>query len=356
MTKFFLRLAVGSAPASVLLLALITLSCLLGPLLSPHPYTRVYRDYVLATPSLTAHPTPEEAVSALAAIARHSRVRVEGSKDDGVELRARLAADQPIDPRVLRFFQRSDVFSSAHIVETSDDGRRLEVAAGLRRVTFPFGTDANGRDLLTRVLVAGRVSLAVGLLASVMALVIGVTYGAIAGYAGGLVDAGMMRFVEIVYALPFVFFVMVLTMMFGRSLLLIFIAIGAVEWLDMARIVRAETLSIKQRDYVAAAEALGASASTVLWRHVVPNAVAPIIAFLTLVVARVILVESFVSFLGLGVQEPLTSWGVLIADGARNIQSSIHLLVFPALFLSTTLGALQVLGDRWRSLLGRGGR
>ena len=200
-------------------------------------------------------------------------------------------------------------------------------------MVFLFGTDANGRDLFTRVLIAGRISLAVGLLASFVALTIGVAYGAVAGYAGGRIDVLMMRVIEIIYALPFIFFVIVLVMVFGRHFVLIFVAIGAVEWLDMARIVRGQTLSIKQRDFVAAAEALGATPPAILWRHVIPNASGPIVAYLTVLVPRVILLESFVSFLGLGVQEPLTSWGVLVADGARNIQGSVHLLIFPALVL-----------------------
>lgn len=342
-----------AACASAILLGAIALACLFGPLLSPHAYDRVYRDYILAGPSLTAHPTPLEATHALAGLARRLKLEVEASRDDGVILHARLAAGEPIDKRALRLFERSDIFAGAQIVETLEDGRKLEIEAPLKRIVFLLGTDVNGRDLLTRILVAGRISLAVGLLASLVALVIGVTYGAIAGYAGGRTDALMMRVVEIIYALPFIFLVIVLTMLFGRSLVLIFVAIGAVEWLDMARIMRGETLSIKERDYVTAAEALGASAPAILWRHVLPNAAAPIVAFLTLLVARIILIESFLSFLGLGVQEPLTSWGGLIADGARNIQSSVYLLVFPALFLSATLAALQILGDAWRLTLGR---
>ena len=157
-----------------------------------------------------------------------------------------------------------------HIVATNDEGRRLEIDVPVQRMVFLFGTDANGRDLFTRVLVAGRISLAVGLLASFVALTIGVAYGAIAGYAGGRIDAVMMRVVEIIYALPFIFFVIVLVMVFGRHFVLIFVAIGAVEWLDMARIVRGQTLSIKQRDFVAAAEALGATAPAILWRHIIP--------------------------------------------------------------------------------------
>jgi oligopeptide transport system permease protein len=332
---------------SLAILGSIALLCLIGPLFSGHPYDQVYRDYVLVRPSLFAHPDAGEIEDAIAAIARRMHVHISTSRD-GESMQMTLAADKPIDPRALRGFERSDLFAPAHITATEDGSRRLEIDVPLKRMVFLFGTDANGRDLFTRVLIAGRISLAVGLLASFVALTIGVAYGAVAGYAGGRIDALMLRAIEIIYALPFIFFVIVLVMVFGRHFVLIFVAIGAVEWLDMARIVRGQTLSIKQRDFVAAAEALGATTPAILWRHVIPNASGPIVAFLAVLIPRVILLESFVSFLGLGVQEPLTSWGVLVADGARNIQGSIHLLIFPALFLGATLGALQSLGDGWR--------
>ncbi len=336
---------------SLLVLGAIAFACLLGPFLSPHAHDRIYRDFVLVAPSVTAHPTAEETGDALATLARRMRVEVETVTPTSDGLRIGLASDVPIDARALRVFERSDIFGPPQLIETHDDGRRIEIEAALKHSTFILGTDVNGRDLLARILVAGRVSLAVGLLASLVALVIGVSYGAVAGYAGGRVDHVMMRLVEILYALPFVFFVIVLTMIFGRSLGLILVVIGAVEWLDMARIVRGQALSIKERDYVRAAIALGATAPAILRRHVVPNAAGPILAFLALLVPRVILVESFLSFLGLGVQEPMTSWGVLIADGARNIQSAPTLLIFPALFLGITLAALQVLGKGLREAL-----
>src|SRR5450631_431623 len=337
-----------SVRAGLSLLGAIALLCLIGPLFSGHPYDQVYRDYVLAGPSIFAHPDANEIDGAIIAIGRRMHVSIKASRD-GEIMHLTLDAEKPIDPRALRAFERSDLFGPADIAATMDEGRRLEIDVPLKRTVFLFGTDANGRDLFTRVLIAGRISLAVGLLASFVAMTIGVAYGAVAGYAGGYTDSLMMRAIEIVYALPFIFFVIVLVMIFGRHFVLIFVAIGAVEWLDMARIVRGQTLSIKQRDFVAAAEALGATTSAILWRHVLPNASGPIIAYLAVLVPRVILLESFVSFLGLGVQEPLTSWGVLAADGARNIQGSIHLLIFPALFLGATLGALQSLGDGFRA-------
>jgi oligopeptide transport system permease protein len=214
-----------------------------------------------------------------------------------------------------------------------------------------FGTDANGRDLFARVLHGGRVSLMVGLAATFVSLVIGVAWGAIAGYAGGRVDAVMMRLVDVLYALPFMFFVILLMVFFGRNIFLMFVALGAVEWLDMARIVRGQTLSLKRREFVEAARALGLSGGAILRRHIVPNALGPVVVYATLTVPRVILIESFLSFLGLGVQEPMTSWGVLINDGAKAMETAPWTLVFPATFLGVTLFCLNFLGDGLRDAL-----
>jgi oligopeptide transport system permease protein len=214
-----------------------------------------------------------------------------------------------------------------------------------------FGTDANGRDLLARMLQGGRVSLAVGLAATLVSLVIGVAYGAVAGYAGGRADELMMRVVDILYSLPFMFFVILLMVFFGRNILLIFVAIGAVEWLDMARIVRGQTISLKRREFVEAARALGAGGFAILRRHVIPNTLGPVIVYATLTVPKVILLESFLSFLGLGVQEPMTSWGVLISEGAPTMEFAPWLLVFPAAFLAATLFCLNFIGDGLRDAL-----
>ncbi|EWH02337.1 ABC transporter permease subunit [Halomonas sp. BC04] len=213
------------------------------------------------------------------------------------------------------------------------------------------GTDANGRDLLTRTLYGGQISLSVAVVATVVSLIIGVLYGAIAGYLGGRADNLMMRFVDIMYSLPFMFLVILLMVVFGRNILLIYAAIGAVEWLDMSRIVRGQTLALKRREFIEAAHALGVKGSTIVMRHLVPNTLGPVIVYVTLTVPKVILLESFLSFLGLGVQEPMTSWGVLISEGVDMMQSAPWMLLVPSLFLAATLFCLNFLGDGLRDAL-----
>jgi oligopeptide transport system permease protein len=214
-----------------------------------------------------------------------------------------------------------------------------------------FGTDENGRDLFTRILYGGQVSLMVGIVATLVSLMIGVIWGAVAGFFGGRVDALMMRTVDILYSLPYMFFVILLVVFFGRNILLIFVALGAVQWLDMARIVRGQTLSLKRKEFIEAAHASGVSTVNIIRRHIIPNTLGPVVVYITLTVPSVILTESFISFLGLGVQEPQTSWGVLIAEGARVMETAPWSLIYPAIFLGVTLFCFNFIGDGLRDAL-----
>jgi oligopeptide transport system permease protein len=221
---------------------------------------------------------------------------------------------------------------------------------------YLFGTDANGRDIFARTWIGARVSLAIGFVATAVSLVIGVIYGATAGFVGGRIDNLMMRIVDILYSIPHMFIFIILLVVFGRSggwpnLLMLFAVIGMLEWLTMARIVRGQTLSVKEKEFIEAAEASGVSTSTMIFRHVVPNVLGPVVVYMTLTVPGVILIESFLSFLGLGVQEPLTSWGRLISEGAQEMETAPWMLLFPVIFMAITLFCFNFIGDGLRDAL-----
>lgn len=231
------------------------------------------------------------------------------------------------------------------------EGQDLELGATAPSAVHWLGTDTLGRDQLTRIMYGSRVSLMVGFIATTVALLIGVLWGATAGFLGGRIDAIMMRIVDALFALPFTIFIILLTVIFGSSMVLLFLAIGAVEWLTMARIVRGQVLSIKQQEFVEAAVAIGLSPWQIITRHLIPNVIGPIIVYTTLTIPGVILLESFLSFLGLGVQPPQSSWGSLISSGVDVMEEFPWLLIFPGLALSITLFSLNFLGDGLRDAL-----
>ena len=231
------------------------------------------------------------------------------------------------------------------------EAQNLDLGATPPSAAHWLGTDIFGRDLLTQILYGGRISLAVGFIATAVALVIGVTWGAVAGYVGGRVDSMMMRFVDILYALPFMIFIILLMVVFGRIILLLLLAIGAVEWLTMARIMRTQVQSLRQQEFVEAAVSLGLAPAAIIFRHIIPNAIGPIIVYTTLTIPSVMLLEAFLSFLGLGIQPPQTSWGLLISYGAETMEEYPWLLIFPGAALTITLFSLNFLGDGLRDAL-----
>ena len=236
-------------------------------------------------------------------------------------------------------------------VPHSHETTQLAYGAQAPSWTHWFGTDELGRDILVRTLIGGRISIGVGFAATLVALLIGVVYGMIAGYNGGRIEATMMRFVDTLYALPFTIMVILLTVLLGRSILLIFLAIGAVEWLTMARIVRGQTKALRKQTFIDAAIVGGVPTRRILGRHILPNLLSPIIVFTTLTIPAVILLESVISFLGLGVQPPMSSWGMLINEGAVKLDIYPWMLIFPALFFSLTIFAFNFVGDGLRDAL-----
>ena len=237
------------------------------------------------------------------------------------------------------------------IAPYSYEAQNLDLGASPPSAEHWLGTDIFGRDVLTQIMYGGRISLAVGFIATAVALVIGVSWGAVAGYVGGRVDAVMMRLVDILYALPFMIFIVLLMVVFGRNILLLFLAIGAVEWLTMARIMRSQVQSLRQQEFVEAAVSVGLSPAAIIRKHVVPNALGPIIVYTTLTIPSVMLLEAFLSFLGLGIQPPATSWGLLISYGAETMEEYPWLLIFPGCALTLTLFSLNFLGDGLRDAL-----
>ena len=340
-----------AAMAGTIMLGFIVLFSYFGPFFISHGYDQVFPSYVTLAPSMSPRPDPDTLKGVAEGAAKRARVDLKDFSVENGTYTATITSPKPIDPRAVRYFDRANEFDATTVTQTAPDQLSMTLSGHVDQQYFLFGTDNNGRDLLARVMLGGQISIAVGVAASLVSLGIGVLYGATSGYIGGRVDNLMMRFVEILYSLPFIFLVVLLVVFFGRSITLIFIVIGAVQWLEMARIVRGQTLSLKRREFVAAAEALGLTDWQIIRRHIIPNTIGPVIVFVTSVVPQVMLLESFLSFLGLGVQAPLASWGTLIAEGARNIQSAYWQLIFPSIFFVLTLFALNFIGDGLRDAL-----
>jgi len=340
-----------AAMASIFVLIFMALVAAFGPMVAPHDYDEVYPEFVKVKPSLQPYPQAEQIIPAAESALRRARVELGEITVENGFVSIPVSSRRDLDERISRYLDRSDVFSGAVLVIDESDPTKGTMQASVQQLYFLMGTDANGRDLFSRIIISLRISLMIGALATAVALSIGVLYGATAGFVGGRVDNVMMRFVDIMYSLPFVFFVILLMVFFGRNLVLMFLAVGAVEWLDMARIVRGQTLGLRRREFVQAAEALGVKGGAIVRRHIIPNTAGIVIIYMTLMIPRVILLESFLSFLGLGVQEPLTSLGVLISEGAKNMRNAPFMLFYPAATMTILLFALNFIGDGLRDAL-----
>lgn len=242
-------------------------------------------------------------------------------------------------------------FLTPLIVPGSYEKTNLALGPTAPNLAHLLGTDELGRDMLSRTLYGGCISLSVGLASTLVSVIIGVLYGAISGYVGGRLDVVLMRIVDIVYSLPFVVFVILVLVVFGQHIILLFMAIGAISWLDMARIIRGQVMSLKKQEFVEAARALGLQKRRIILRHMIPNVLGTVAIYATLIVPSVMLLEAFLSFLGLGVQAPMSSWGTLINDGAKSMEEYPWLLIFPGLCFSLTLFSLNFLGDGLRDAL-----
>jgi oligopeptide transport system permease protein len=318
------------ALACLFIFLFITLLCLVGPFFTGYTYEQTEITLKASAP--------------LERIVLHTEARkVGGPKKSSISV-SNLEDEFLEKPET----ERISIVERVRKGEVFTEGKNSYQLSNERHL---FGTDPLGRDLLTRVLVGGRISLSVGFAATIVSVIIGVLWGATAGFLGGKADLLMMRFVDILYALPFTVIVILLMVTFGRNFILLFVAIGMVEWLTMARIVRGQIISLKNQEFVEAAVSLGLSQRRIILRHLIPNVTGPVIIYTTLTVPDVMLLEAVLSFLGLGVPPPLSSWGVLLDEGSRTMETSIWLLVFPALFFSLTLFSLNFLGDGLRDAL-----
>lgn len=290
---------------------------------------------LVMNPTVTTTPAPEEKGNSLWIDAFHRLKKNKLAMAGGIFLAVELLV----------------ALFTPWIVPHPFDAQNLEMTMAAPSATYWLGTDNLGRDLFTRVLYGGRISLTVGILASLVSVLVGVLYGAAAGFFGGKIDNAMMRLVDVLYALPFIFMVIILMVYFGRNFVLLFVALGFTQWLTMARIVRGQVMSLKQKEFIEAARSIGVSDFAILMRHLIPNSLGPVIVYLTLTVPAVILEEAFLSFLGLGVQAPMASWGTLISSGVEAMEIAPRVLIAPAVALSLTLFSLNFLGDGLRDAL-----